>query len=293
MGTALSMQIDHHASCPEISPTACAAQDIPDHMHSQGIQWFRSSLGLSMGLGKGWQLHSDIPVDLKRLGIDYTLDGEPYNPPYAGIHHREETLFGLTDPTLSVQRYQGLPKDLVLGLSLGSTLPLGKTEEDPFALAMVGEEHQHFQRGTGTFVPSGRADLFWMGLRWRALGWVNGSLPLYESDLGYLPASSISYGLTAGYRLSPTIQLMALSQAQHIGPESWDGDSSNTPGRDLVMGGLGAIYAIRPGLVIQAQIRTTLWQQTRSERADDQLVQRGLGTLGLSWSPGSGTPDPG
>ena len=82
------MQVNHVAACPEVSPTACETQDIPDHMHHQGIRWFRSTLGLSLGLGKGWQVHADLPVDLKVLNIEYSLDGGPYDPPYAGIHHR-------------------------------------------------------------------------------------------------------------------------------------------------------------------------------------------------------------
>jgi len=280
------MQVNHVAACPEVSPTACETQDIPDHMHHQGIRWFRSTLGLSLGLGKGWQVHADLPVDLKVLNIEYSLDGDPYDPPYAGIHHRDETLFGLSDSTLSLQHYRGLPADLVLGLSLGTTLPLGKTEEDPFALAAQGKEHQHFQRGTGTFVPSGRIELFWMGLRWRAMGWVSAVQPLYESAHGYTPASNRSYGLTAGYRLTPDTHLMVSSQAQHIGPEAWGGDTSNTPGRDLVMGGLGALHVLKPGLVLQAQLQATPWQQTRSDHAEDEMVQRFLLTAGVSWTPG-------
>ena len=281
------MQIEHVAACPEVSPTDCATQDIPAHMHHQGVQWFRTSMAVNMGLGGGWQLHADVPFDLKLLSIEYTLDGEPYDPPYAGIHHRNETLFGLTDPTLLVQRYQGLPADFILGLALGSSVPLGKTEEDPFALAAQGKEHQHFQRGTGTFVPMGRADVFWMGVRWRAMGWLNGVLPLYESVHCYKPGRSLSYGATAGYRITPKTQVMALTQIQHDGPESWDGDTSNSPGRDLVMGGVGGLHVVKPGLTIQAQVRTTLWQQTRAEYVEDQMLQRFLVTFGASWSHGA------
>ena len=291
MGTATSMKVDHVASCPEISPTACDVQDIPDHMHHQEINWFRTSLGVSMGLGGGWQLHADMPIDLKLLSIEYSLDDAPYDPPYAGIHHRNETLFGLTDPGLSVQYYQGLPADIIAGLSLGSSIPLGKTEEDPFALAAEGKEHQHFQRGSGTFVPTARTELFWLGLRWRAMAWSSGTLPLYESELGYQPGRSLSYGLTGGYRLTPNTQLLAISQAQHNGADSWNGDTSNSPGRDLVMGGLGVVQVVRTGLVLQGQFRGTLWQQTRAMHAEDQLVQRLLFTVGLSWTPGASTPD--
>jgi len=286
MATATSIQVDHLAMCPEISPPDCSEDSIPDHMHHQGIQWLRTSLGVSLGLGKGWQLRTDIPLDLKLLTIDYSLDGEPYSPSYGGIHHRNETLFGLSDPKVFVQRFQGLPKDFVLGLHLGSSLPLGRTEENPFALAAQGKWHQHFQRGTGTFVPSGRMELFWMGLRWRAMGWFNGTLPLYPSTEGYQPGRSLSYGLTGVYRLTPETQLLALAEAAHLSADTWDGDASSTPGRDLAVFGVGGLHMLSPGLVLQGQVRVTAWQQTRALVPEDELVQRFLLTLGLSWSPG-------
>jgi hypothetical protein len=39
-------------------------------------------------------------------------------------------------------------------LRAATTLPFGRTEEDPFILGMIGQEHQHIQFGTGTFIPS-------------------------------------------------------------------------------------------------------------------------------------------
>jgi hypothetical protein len=279
------MKIDHVAACPEISPTDCASHDIPDHMHHQTIRWFRNSLTTSIGLGQGWQTQVNIPLDIKILGIEYSLDGEPYEPSYAGIHHREENLVGLADPMLSIQRYQGLPADFVLGLSLGSSIPLGKTEADPFALAAQGKEHQHFQRGTGSFVPSGRLELFWMGLRWRAIAVVMGQQPLYESSHGYTPSASISYGLTGGYRLKPETQLLVSVLAQHDGPDAWNGDTSNSSARDMIMSGVGATHVLSDRLTLQSQLRGTLWQHTASSHDEDQLVQRFLFTLGMSWSP--------
>ena len=285
MSTMTSINVDHVASCPEISPPDCSDSslpEIPDHMHHQGIRWFRTSLGVSLGLGKGWQIQTILPFDVKSLTIDYSLDGEPYSPPYGGIHHRNETLIGIADPKVWLQRYVGLPNNWVVGFNLGSSVPLGKTEENPFALAAEGKEHQHFQRGTGTFVPAARADLFWFGVRWRAMGFIRGETPLYESPKGYQPGRNVGYGVTGAFRWTPDTQLMLLSEVSHTEADTWDGDASSTPGRDLVMGGVGAVQVIRTGLVLQAQIRTTVWQQTRALMPEDQLIQRFLFTVGIS-----------
>ena len=284
------MDVDHVAACPDISPLDCAEADadfnpIPVHMHHQSIRWFRSTLAGSFGLGEGWQLQATLPVDVKILTIDYSRDGEAYSPPYAGIHHRNETLFGFSDGTVQIQKYQSLGSSFSLGLGVGTGLPFGRTEPDPFFLGSLSEEHQHFQRGTGTFVPQANLSVFWHGSRWRAMMWSDGRLPLYENDYGYRPGTHLSLGLMSGYRLTPKSQLLATTQLQRDGAASWSGDASNTPGRDLMMGGLGGIYNLDASWSIQGQFRSTLWQQTRGTYAEDQLLQRFLITLGLSWSP--------
>ena len=156
-----SINVDHVASCPEISPPDCmdaSLPDIPDHMHHQGIRWFRTSVGVSLGLGKGWQLQTIVPVDLKSLSIDYSLDGEPYSPPYGGIHHRNETLFGVSDPKLWLQRFSGLPKDFVLGPNWAPVFHWVKSKK--IHLHWPQRRTPAFSTRTGTFVPAARMDLF-------------------------------------------------------------------------------------------------------------------------------------
>jgi hypothetical protein len=279
------MKVDHLAECPEISPVDCEVEALPAHMHHQQVRWMRAIGSVSVGLGKGWQLKADLPYDVKFASIDYSLDGAPYDPPYQGIHHRDETLVGLSDGTLWTQYYRALGDALTAGVSAGSSLPIGRTEEDPFALATQSIEHQHFQRGTGTFVPNFRGDVFWSKVRWRAMGWGSLRLPLYENHHGYQPGSSITYGLAGGYRLRPETQVLATGQMQHDSSDAWDGDTSMSPGRDLLMVGAMAAQNLTPGLILQGSLTGTVWQQTRGHAVEDQLVQRILFTVGLNWSP--------
>ena len=88
-----------------------------------------------------------------------------------------------------------------------------------------------------------------------------------------------------GYRITPKTQLLVMSQFQYDGEASWNGDSLNTPGRDLVMGGVGGIVTLDSTWSVQTQLRSTLWQRTRGGYAEDQLLQRLLLNVGLSWSP--------
>src|SRR5687767_13110119 len=98
MGTGVGVRIVHEASCPEDNPVVCATEDIEPYVHDQKIDWFRADLGVFYGLGGGWQLGAGVPFDVRVLRIDYyDLAGEPYEPPYANIHHRDEVLWGPTD----------------------------------------------------------------------------------------------------------------------------------------------------------------------------------------------------
>ena len=112
-----------------------------------------------------------------------------------------------------------------------------------------------------------------------------GQRPLYESSHGYTPSNSISYGLTGGYRVKPETQLLISTMAQHDGPDAWNGDTSNSSSRDLLMTGVGATHVVSKQLTLQAQLRRTIWQQTYASHSEDELVQRFLLTLGVSWSP--------
>ena len=107
----------HDAHCPEISPLVCADPDIEmlPHEHHQGVTMLRYQTTVSFGLGNGWQVMGMIPVDAKLLSIEYTtMDGQPYDPPYGDIHHRNETLFGLGDG-------RTLPKQQAPGSSAGAS----------------------------------------------------------------------------------------------------------------------------------------------------------------------------
>jgi thiol-disulfide isomerase/thioredoxin len=87
-----------------------------------------------------------------------------------------------------------------IDLRAGASLPLGRTEEDPFALGEVGLPHQHVQFGTGTFNPIAglelNRDFGRVGLRLHALTLQS----LYESGKGYQAGDRYQGGVTA---LSP------------------------------------------------------------------------------------------
>jgi hypothetical protein len=80
------------------------------------------------------------------------LDGARKDLDYENIHHRNETVGGLTDPQIMVRRGLSIDAwDLAVSGRLGASLPVGFISADPYRAALRGQPHQHIQLGTGTF----------------------------------------------------------------------------------------------------------------------------------------------
>lgn len=283
------VRIQHQAFCPEVAPLLCAEQEIPVHLHDQQITWFRLEPGLTAGLGKGFQLSLTVPVDLRVVRVDYyTLEGEVFDPPYADIHHRNETLGGLTDGTWMLRWYSmPLPKVLV-GVGLGSSLPFGKTEEDPFQLTEEGLTHQHLQLGSGTFVPAAELSLLWMSPRWSLWFSASGRLPLYANKKGYQPPRSLNLSAGPGFRVVKPLQILGTVELLSESAELWHGVPYG--GRTALGGSLSGMYSLSKQVVLQAQVRGTFaqWNMSHHDTAEEEgsFVQRVVGMAGLSWTFG-------
>jgi len=282
--------VSHSAQCPDISPVICAEQVLPEHTHDQTITWARVQPAVQVGLGKGWQAHLEVPVDTKRVTIDYYLpDGTPYAPPYAGTHHRNETLVGLADPAVGLKTAV-IFGELMLTPGLQLRLPLGQTEENPYALAEQGLEHQHFQMGSGIPIPEGSIDAVRMGVRWGWLAFGQGRLPLHENSKGYTPGWNASLGAGAIWRASPTVMLTGVVEGTREGKDQWDGVPSPSSGRDLIVGALSAEIGIGDGWSLEGAMRFTVHQKASAEDPGDQLLQRVVVAAGMSKTFGKTKP---
>ncbi len=286
MVTGTSVHIRHVAACPEVDPILCAEQDIPDHRHDQTIAWFRLDPMVNVGLGAGWQVSASLPLDLRAVAVRYeTMDGGDFHPPYADIHHRDETLAGPVDGLFLIGRYAPIGGRVTFGARAGTTLPFGATQENPFALTERGLTHRHIQLGTGTFVPTVTIEGVLAGTRWGAAGWVTGRLPLYANSKGYQPGTGVQAGVGPTWRVVPPLTLLATVEGSYEGPERWSG----TPygGRATALVGVTGLYSLSDAWVLQAQARVTVLSRERPTDDDDEgtAVQRVVGTLGVSWTP--------
>jgi hypothetical protein len=138
------------------------------------------------------------------------------------VHHRNETIVGPADPWLLL-RAGGFAGRFWLAARAGVSLPLGKTEPNPFELGDRGIEHQHIQLGTGTVDPIGMVEAS------RSFGAVEidafaqGQLSLYENAHGYRAPLRLSAGGSVGTRVVGDLEGALGLEAYHEGAERWDG----------------------------------------------------------------------
>lgn len=122
-------------------------------VHDQTIRLGELRIAAELGVADDVGIALSVPLRLVDTSIHYLdASGREVDIVADGIHHRNETLVGLVDPWVLAHWHEQLGR-FGLELRAGVSVPLGKTEEDPFALGDAGLPHQHIQFGTGTFNP--------------------------------------------------------------------------------------------------------------------------------------------
>lgn len=161
--------------------------------HEVTVDWFRVEFHVAYAIDANWEVKTLIPFDIKRQRARYKHeDGSSFDNPLGDIHHRDETLSGITDVQQWVRwtTHRVLHDSVSFTAGFGLTIPIGRTEPDPYRLGDEGERHQHIQFGTGTVDPLAgmtvRVDHAWWGLT-ASLG---GTYPLYRNRHGYRGAPS-------------------------------------------------------------------------------------------------------
>ena len=191
-------------------------------MHHVKLDLAHYELAASYGLRNHVQLFLRLPYDVKAQHVRYSsLDGAPYTPPYGDIHHRSETLTGITDPSAGVE-WSPSPRWM---FGAGMTIPAGHTVANPIVLGREGKTHEHIQFGSGTFRPILSAQ--WTPPRFTAVA--EAILSLYENDRGFRAPSTITWSAGPDYRAGRIgIGPRLTGQLQSIG--RWKGETDEGTG---------------------------------------------------------------
>jgi hypothetical protein len=217
-----SINVVHEAGCADV--TSCAEVPVqPLYLHDQDIYPTELRAMFELGLSESWGVEAQLPFRVVATRIRFTTpEGDPYVPLDPDVHHRNETLAGIADLWL-LGRYGTMVGGALVTLRAGLTLPIGRTEENPFALGDMGIRHQHIQFGTGTFDPIAAADISKGFGKLQLAAYVQGQISLYQNRHGFRAPARGYAGLQLGTRLVGKLNAAIGPDVLYEGPERWDG----------------------------------------------------------------------
>jgi hypothetical protein len=221
--TGTFINVVHEAGCSDV--TNCQEVPVqPLYMHDQNLYPGELRAVVERGFTASWGVEAQLPFRLVYTTIRYTTpQGDPYTPLDPGVHHRNETVAGVGDVWLLGRYLQTLGETQVTARA-GVSLPLGKTEENPFALGDVGLRHQHIQLGTGTFDPVLGLDVARLFGRIQVGAYGLAHLALYENSKGFQSGNRFYGGLNGGLKLFGNLSGALGPDFVHERPERWGGE---------------------------------------------------------------------
>ena len=234
-----TLNVVHEAGC--VDPASCQEVPVqPRFLHDQDISPGEIRGTAEVGITRQLGFELQVPFRATRTTVRYTdLAGRPYEPLDPDVHHRDETLVGIGDPWL-LARWGRSAAGLAVTARAGVSVPLGGTEEDPFALGAEGQRHQHIQFGNGTFDPLLMLDLSRTIASVDLSAYAQAQLTLYENAKGFRAGNRYYVGAQAGTMLpARTTASLGLDLFTER-PERWSGEiqQDGNLGRTELLGGI-------------------------------------------------------
>lgn len=258
--TTTAVNVVHSELCPEIGPI-CREREEPPQLHDQLFYVAELRPIVEVGLTERFGLEAQVPLRFNRTTVVFRrLDGTAFTPDYENIHHRNETLMGLGDPWVSGRGAWRLGGVALVG-RLGVSLPLGRTEANPFALGAQGLAHQHLQFGTGTFNPVMSLDVAGMLGRFRLQGYGQTQLFLYRNGDGYQAGNRFTVGASVETAVVQRLRVSLGADVVNEQPERWNGEvqQDGNVGRTDVLAGAMLTYPIGT-LAVGLSVKVPVYQ---------------------------------
>lgn len=192
------------------------------------------------------------------------------------IHVRTERLTGIGDASLTLHYAREVAHRYRIHARAGTSIPLGSTVEDPHALGAIGQEHQHVQFGSGTFIPSLALEVQ------RSLGPVTlaafglAHLSVYENEHGYQQGHRFSGGISGATNLGLRAWTFGLAAEAHgETAERWHGEipmEEGNEGRVDFLLGPSVAYRFAPGFAAVADVKLPVYSHVVGNQLDYGLV---------------------
>lgn len=245
--------------------------EVPLHRHNVNLNIYRVDIGIKYKLGSNWDVEANFPYEAKIQDASIeeieSLTDEQRKAAIRNrdIHHRNETYTGPTDMDFLVgHHFKGVltENDFLMG-RIGTTIPLGKTEDDPWILGNSGLEHLHIQFGTGTFNPIGSLYYglpIYKGLA--ASTSIRTKFPLYENSKTYRGSRELTYtgGLT--FRVNKWVSFQAGYLGFYQDYAYWAGEIDINTGLRFSMASFGTAITTPYNIPISISMMVPISQET-------------------------------
>ena len=226
-----------------------------------------------------------MPLRLIYTKIDYELpNGDVYQPLDSGLHHRNETLVGFGDVILALRWGTSVWNGWWLVGRLGSSIPIGITEEDPFKAGDEGKEHQHLQFGTGTFDPFLSLSIARTWNQWQLSFYGQTTGALYTNRKGFQAGALTLFNTQVSYKLkSRSLLHLGLSWMRQEA-DRWGGkiQQDGLLGRQEILFSFGTTFSFG-GPQYRLLIQTPIWREIfiGSESEEGEIIAPVSITLGV------------
>jgi hypothetical protein len=264
LGVSLSsttVDVVHEAGCRDVADCEKVPAQ-PLYLHDQGLYPAELRASVEYGLSAHFGVELQLPLRMVGATIEYTTpEGERYQPLDSDVHHRDEVVVGPADPWLLLRIGHSFD-GVWLAARPGVTLPLGSTEEDPFALGDRGERHQHIQLGTGTFDPILVLEASSTLSEWELAFFAQGQASLYENSHGYRAPWRVAGGASLGHELVKKLSGSVGLESFHEAAERWTGEirQDGNLGRTEILGALAARHTLGESQ-LSLSLRFSLWRK--------------------------------
>ena len=251
--------------------------EAPLHRHRVTLSTYRIDVGVQYLLSDEWALQANFPYAVKNqeASIEW-IDPASSEDKQAilrnrDIHHRNETYTGFSDAELFLgYKNRGFFKmDDVLSAQLGMTIPIGKTEENPWELGDIGIEHLHIQFGTGTLNPIANLQYnlpLYQGLTMTASA--RGMLPFYENSKTYRGSAELGWTVGFSYRLFDWFSFSGNYLGFYQSSAAWAGERDINTGLRYSMAAFGMSLATLEVISVSANVMFPLTQENLYDEGD-------------------------
>ena len=142
---------------------------------------------------------------------------------FLDLHHTDDVLTGFSDASLLAtwHAHDFAKEGDLFSLALGTSIPIGRTEHDPYEAGSDAEAHEHVQFGTGTFDPLVETYYTRSVEDWNLSLFAIARLPVYESSKDYRGSRTTTMGLNAMRPIDDTYAASASLIFQREGFAHW------------------------------------------------------------------------